>query len=116
MIIYLIESNLALVSAAYPSVRSFLNKVSTGFLAADTTKHSQSGSKSGSYGLQTIGSAGKRNFGSRIRDTGMILGDEMVGKHTATVKGDTKSDRSFGSEVIMVRRSVEIDEISSPDS
>jgi len=50
-----------------------------------------------------------------VRDPGMSLGGP-TGHHVETVVGDGKSDKSFGSQVIMVRRSVEIDEISMPSS
>jgi hypothetical protein len=120
VIISVVESNLAIISAAYPSVRSFLNKVSTGLLVAETAHDSKSRSKSGSklasYSLQTIGSAGKRN--SRNQPTSTLdhqeldLGDKTLGQNSATVRGDTKSDRSFGIQAIMVRRSVDIDEAS----
>lgn len=104
VIISLIESNLAIISAAYPSVRSFLNKVRIGFLVPETVKDSKSGSKGGgSWGLQTTGKSENRKFGSRVGDSVMTLGDTTIGHHAVTVRGDTKSDKSFGSEVIMVR-------------
>lgn len=99
-----------------------MDKVSTGLLIPGTTKDSVSGSKSGrfgakggSYGLQTMRSFTTRHAGTQRRETVMRLGDQMTGQHTTTVRGDTKSDRSFGSDAIMVRRSVEIDEISVPE-
>ena len=112
VIVSLIESNLAVINAAYPSVRSFLNKVSTGFLVAETGKDSKSGSNGHGYGLPTI----SRSLGARVKEPAMNLGDLTDGHQTTTVRGDMRSDRSFGSEAIMVRRSIDIDEISMPES
>jgi hypothetical protein len=105
VIISIIESNLSIINAAYPSVRSFLSKVSTGFLVAETAKGSKSGSKGNSYALQSMG-GGLRSGAAQAMDN--ILGSRASGYHTSVAKGDAKSDKSFGSEVIMVRRSLEI--------
>ena len=115
VIILVVESNLTIMNAAYPSVRSFLNKVSTGFLVAETAKDtSKSGSKGKSYALHSFG--GSRSAGRRAPDPALVVDDKVFMHHSTAVKGDMKSDRSFGSEVIMVRRSVEIDERSLADS
>lgn len=109
VIILLVESNLTIINAAYPSVRSFLTKVSTGLLVAEFAKDSKSGSKGASYALQSIGGGNRsRSVGARDRDPTLSLADKAYTHHSTAVKGDMKSDRSFGSEVIMVRRSVEI--------
>ena len=115
IIISVIESNLSIINAAYPSVRTFLNKVSTGFLVAETATESKSASKGNSYALHSI-RGGLRNGAVRARDN--MLG-ASVGEyhgHITAVKGDGKSDRSFGSEVIMVRRSLEIEDRSLADA
>ena len=111
VIILLVESNLTIINAAYPSVRSFLTKVSTGLLVAEFAKDSKSGSKGASYALQSIGGGMRSRSipgGARDKDPGLSLADKSYTHHSTAVKGDMKSDRSFGSEVIMVRRSVEI--------
>ena len=115
IIISLVESNLTITNAAYPSVRAFLNKVSTGFIIAETATGSKSGSKSQNYALRSIG-GGSKGLAARVKDPGLSLGDNRSANQSTVVKGDMKSDRSFGSEVIMVRRSIDIDEASTDDS
>lgn len=113
-IILLIEANLAIINAAYPSVRSFLNKVSTGFIVAETAKDSVVRSNDNSYALRSIGGG---RMASRTKDHSLSLGGHKSTLHHSTVaKGDARSDKSFGSEVIMVRRSVDIEEASMTDN
>ena len=125
IMIALIECNLTIINAAYPSVRSFLNKVSTGFLVAETAKDTESGVKgsgygkgnSNSYGLKSLGGNGSRSIGARVKEPiSSLRGDKSFQHHSTAVKGDMKSDRSFGSEVIMVRRSIEIDAGSTAET
>jgi hypothetical protein len=87
--------------------------VSTGFLVAETAKDSKSGSNiGGSYALRSIGGRKTQRI-DKSRDTALSLGGGDKSLHTTAVKGDSHSDHgSFGSEVIMVRRSVEIDTAS----
>ncbi|KAK5170951.1 uncharacterized protein LTR77_004095 [Saxophila tyrrhenica] len=122
VIISLVESNLAIINAAYPSIRSFLNQVSTGFLIAETAKDSRSASVGQSYGLRSIVGGrdrSKRKSASRAKSPaipGLAHIDGSIIHHSTAVKGDHQSSRSFGSEVIMVRHSVEIDAASIGDS
>lgn len=114
VIISLIESNLTIINAAYPSVRQFLGKVSTGFLVAETAADSRSNSKfskGNSFALHSIG--GGPRGGLRVRDAaGINLERNAFANRSTAGRGDARSDKSFGSEAIMVRRSVEIDERS----
>lgn len=81
-----------------------MNKVSTGFLLPTTVIGSKSGSKTGgSYGLQTVGSMPTRHPSASVEDRAVILGDNKVGHYTATGRGDAASDKSFGSQAVMVR-------------
>ena len=100
------------------------HKVSTGFLVADTMQTSSKGgagagsgknyATGGIYALNSVGSAGNNKNKSWKQHASVTFGDK-ADHHTATVLGDTKSDKSFGSEAIMVRRSVEIDMASMTD-
>ena len=106
IIMLVIESNLAIISAALPSVRSVLSKVSTGFLAAETARDvSASGSNGASYGLDSIAKKGSRTKQEMLSSQASCHAE----KHAAMVRGDAKSDKSFGSQAIMIRRSVEIE-------
>lgn len=113
IIMLIIESNLAIIGAALPSVRSVLSKVSTGFLAAETARDvSASGSNGASYGLNSIVKQGSRAKEEMLSSKASCHAE----KHATVVKGDAKSDKSFGSQAIMIRRSVEIEStaINSP--
>ena len=118
--ISLVESNLTIVNAAYPSIRAFLNKVSTGFIAAETGSGSKSKSRSKGYGkgyaLHSIGGGSRGGLAAKGKDPGLNFGDRMSAHQSTAVKGDMKSDRSFGSEVIMVRRSIDVDDTSFLES
>ena len=109
----LIEVNLMIVSAAYPSVAHFLRNVSTGFLVAETANTSSGQGKSakhgsGSYALHSISKYSNAH-------NPISVGDRSE-HHTATVRAENRSDKSFGSQAIMVRTSVEMDATSLPDS
>jgi hypothetical protein len=117
VIITVVECNLAIISAAYPSLKVFMNQVSTGFLApGGTLKDSQSRSKSGQE-LDSMGKGRLRSGKNRLRDSISGLGESAGGgKHAVTIEGDSHSLRSFGSQAIMVRRSVEVEAASLAES
>ena len=108
IVISMVESNLTIISAAYPSVRSFLNKVSTGFLVADAAKDSSRSDSHGvTYAMGPVSVGVGRNK-SQSKQPMVNFKSWTEGKHTTTVRGDTESDKSFGSRAIMVRTSIEI--------
>lgn len=118
-IIFLVESNLTIIAAAYPATRGFLTKVSTGFLVPAAKGDSQANSKGGSYGLQTIGGSGGAKESSHTRNSERQWEAQKryapgwknsYHAHAAAVQGDARSDRSYGSEVIMVRQSVDVED------
>lgn len=109
ILMLLIESNLAIISAALPSVRSVLSKVSTGFLAAETAKDvSASGSHGASYGLNSMVKPGSRVKEEMLSSKASCRHEKRPVKGVG-VEGDAKSDKSFGSQAIMIRRSIEIE-------
>ena len=121
VVIFIVESNLTIIAAAYPAVRGFLTQVSTGLLvpAKKASKgDSKNGSKGSGYALNTIGSSGNASKGKNAQVESSRTWDNqrerhVSGKpsyHAAAVAGDVHSVRSYGSEVIMVRQSVEIED------
>ena len=117
VVILLVESNLMIVSAACPTFRNLFNNVNTGFLVAETAhSSSKEGSRNqygtGSYVLHTIGSGTRAT--SRRPGEPFSLGNKAK-RHMTNVQADTKSDKSFGSQAIMVRRSVDVDAASVPE-
>ena len=116
VIILLIESNLMIVSAACSSFRTFINKVSTGFLVAEPShnaSHGGSGKHTGpaSDVFTRLGSSlrntqGWHNtLGSTVRSTA----ERNVGNPNA----EGRDNDSFGSEGILVRQSIDIDNDSA---
>jgi hypothetical protein len=112
VIILLIESNLMIVSAACSSFRAFINKVSTGFLVV---KPSHDASKGGSRKHTGPASNVFNRMGSSLRNTQgwhNELGStarSTAERNVGNPNADGRDDDSFGSQGILVRTSVDID-------
>lgn len=120
-----VELHLININATYASLRSFLDKASTGFIVSSVPPLSSSKSRSGrgvyghgthngtgAYGMQPIGAKGGSG-GSSSGGSKMKLRADIQSIYTPTVNGggvsgDRVSVKSYDSQAIMVRRSVDV--------
>ena len=108
VMIFLIESNVAIIAAAFPGVLHFFEHVNTGLLVPapmDIQAGSESGSKGDRYSVQTSrkDSQARRSIGWMSQYVPSMHELYSAEAQDEPHRVDAESERDYGSEVTLVR-------------